>query len=167
MTLSRDELADFAESMARAGDRDTQHVTEEHLVVKLEIWQANADGTIPTSTGSLHRDGWTFTGWGRAGTDDGGRYNFSTVIPGPCDPGAAPFFLITVFARGLLNRLFTRAYVPGGQLAGDPLLASLPPERRDTLIATREGAGLRFDIQLQDAPGKPETVFLRYAGHQR
>ena len=133
----------------------------------LEIWQANADGTIPTSTGSLHRDGWTFTGWGRAGTDDGGRYNFSTVIPGPCDPGAAPFFLITVFARGLLNRLFTRAYVPGGQLAGDPLLASLPPERRDTLIATREGAGLRFDIQLQDAPGKPETVFLRYAGHQR
>ncbi|SKU04037.1 hypothetical protein [Mycobacteroides abscessus] len=33
MTLSRDELADFAESMARAGDRDTQHVTEEHLVV--------------------------------------------------------------------------------------------------------------------------------------
>ena len=23
----------------------------------LEIWQANADGTIPTSTGSLHRDG--------------------------------------------------------------------------------------------------------------
>lgn len=72
-----------------------------------------------------------------------------------------------MFARGLLNRLFTRAYVPGGQLAGDPLLASLPPERRDTLIATREGAGLRFDIQLQDAPGKPETVFLRYAGHQR
>lgn len=105
----------------------------------LEIWQANADGTIPTSTGSLHRDGWTFTGWGgRAGTDAGGRYSFSTVIPGPCDPGAAPFFLITVFARGLLNRLFTRAYVPGGQLAGDPLLASLPPERRDTLIATRE-----------------------------
>ncbi len=33
MTLSRDELDDFAESMARAGDRDHQHVSEEHLVV--------------------------------------------------------------------------------------------------------------------------------------
>ena len=127
----------------------------------LEIWQANADGTIPTSTGSLHRDGWTFTGWGRAGTDDGGRYNFSTVIPGPCDPGAAPFFLITVFARGLLNRLFTRAYVPGPACADDPLLSGLPADRRDTLIATREEQGLRFDIRLQ---GDGETVFLRYPG---
>ena len=36
----------------------------------LEIWQADADGTIPNATGSLHRDGWTFTGWGRASTDD-------------------------------------------------------------------------------------------------
>lgn len=136
----------------------------------LEIWQADADGRIPNSPGSLRRDGWTFTGWGRASTDDGGRYSFSTVIPGipgAATPGAAPFILVTVFARGLLNRLFTRAYVPGGQLADDPLLASLPPERRDTLIARRDGAGLQFDIQLQDAPGKPETVFLRYPGHQR
>jgi len=72
-----------------------------------------------------------------------------------------------VFARGLLNRLFTRAYVPGEQLAGDPLLASLSPDRRDTLILKEEGRGLRFDVQLQDAEGKPETVFLRYPGHQR
>jgi protocatechuate 3,4-dioxygenase alpha subunit len=133
----------------------------------LEIWQADADGVIPNSTGSLRRDGWTFTGWGRASTDDGGRYGFSTVIPGVSRPGAAPFIMVTIFARGLLNRLFTRAYVPGEQLSNDPLLASLPAERRDTLIAKREGSGLRFDIQLQDAPGRPETVFLRYPGHQR
>jgi protocatechuate 3,4-dioxygenase alpha subunit len=75
--------------------------------------------------------------------------------------------MITVFARGLLNRLFTRAYIPGEWLAHDPLLASLSAERRDTLVASRDGTGLRFDIQLQDAPGKPETVFLRYPGHQR
>ena len=31
----------------------------------LEIWQADADGEIPSATGSLRRDGWTFTGWGR------------------------------------------------------------------------------------------------------
>jgi len=133
----------------------------------LEIWQADADGGIPNSAGSLHRDGWTFSGWGRASTDDGGRYSFSTVIPGPSSPGAAPFIMVTLFARGLLNRLFTRAYVPGEWLARDPLLTSLSSERRDTLIARRDESGLRFDIQLQDAPNKPETVFLRYPGHQR
>jgi protocatechuate 3,4-dioxygenase, alpha subunit len=133
----------------------------------IEIWQADADGSIPNATGSLHRDGWTFTGWGRASTDDEGRYSFSTVVPGATAPGAASFIHVAVFARGLLNRLFTRAYVPGQQLASDPLLASLPPERRDTLILKEEGRGLRFDVQLQDAPNKPETVFLRYPGHQR
>jgi protocatechuate 3,4-dioxygenase, alpha subunit len=133
----------------------------------LEIWQTATDGTIPDSAGSLHRDGFTFTGWGRASTGDDGRYSFSTVIPGASRPGAAPFIMVTVFARGLLNRLFTRAYVPGEHLGGDPLMASLPPERRDTLIATRDASGLRFDIQLQDAAGKPETVFLRYPGHPR
>jgi len=132
----------------------------------LEIWQADADGTIPDSAGSLRRDGFTFTGWGRASTGDDGRYSFSTVIPGAPASGAAPFIMVTVFARGLLNRLFTRAYVPGAHLADDPLLASLPPERRDTLVAERTAGGLRFDIQLQDAPNKPETVFLRYPGHR-
>ena len=53
----------------------------------LEIWQADADGVIPNSTGSLRRDGWTFTGWGRASTDDDGRYSFSTVVPGASGPG--------------------------------------------------------------------------------
>jgi protocatechuate 3,4-dioxygenase, alpha subunit len=130
----------------------------------LEIWQADADGTIPRATGSLRRDGWTFTGWGRAATDDEGHYSFSTVIPGATQQGSAPFILVTVFARGLLDRLFTRAYVPGEQLASDPLLASLPAERRDTLIASRDEHGLRFDIRLQ---GPNETVFLRYPGHPR
>lgn len=133
----------------------------------LEIWQADADGTVPTRPGSLRRDGFTFTGWGRAGTGDDGRYVFSTVAPGPTLAGAAPFIMMAVFARGLLNRLFTRIYLPGAHLADEPLLASLPTERRDTLIATADNGGLRFDIQLQDAPGRPETVFLRYPGHLR
>lgn len=38
----------------------------------LEIWQADADGNVPTASGALRRDGWTFTGWGRAATDDEG-----------------------------------------------------------------------------------------------
>ena len=55
----------------------------------LEIWQADADGVIPKATGSLRRDGWTFTGWGRASTDGEGRYIFSTVLPGATQPPAA------------------------------------------------------------------------------
>ncbi|PRC44813.1 protocatechuate 3,4-dioxygenase subunit alpha, partial [Mycobacterium sp. ITM-2017-0098] len=90
--------------------------------VMLEIWQADADGTVPRSGGSLHRDGWTFTGWGRAATDDDGHYSFSTVEPGPVAPGGAAFIMVTAFGRGLLNRLFTRAYVPGPALEDDPLL---------------------------------------------
>jgi len=130
----------------------------------LEIWQADADGAIPTATGSLHRDGWTFTGWGRASTDREGRYGFTTIKPGATQSGSAPFFAVTVFARGLLNRLFTRAYLPSDELAAEPLLSSLPDERRDTLIAVADEQGLRFDIRLQ---GDGETVFLRFPGHHR
>jgi len=130
--------------------------------VMLEIWQADADGNVPQNTGSLRRDGWTFTGWGRVSTDDEGHFSFSTVEPGAAQPGKAPFILVTVFGRGLLNRLFTRAYVPCSGIDDDALLASLPAERRDTLVCARDAQGLRFDIRLQ---GENETVFLRYPGH--
>jgi protocatechuate 3,4-dioxygenase, alpha subunit len=127
----------------------------------VEIWQADADGTISQETGSLHRDGWTFTGWGRSATDLGGHYTFTTVVPGATDAGRAPFFAVVVFARGLLDRLFTRIYLPGHEAnASDPLLSSLTEAERDTLVATPDGAGLRFDIRLQ---GERETVFLRHS----
>ncbi|MET0703354.1 MAG: protocatechuate 3,4-dioxygenase subunit alpha, partial [Mycobacterium sp.] len=62
----------------------------------LEIWQADADGAVPRADGSLRRDGWTFTGWGRASTDDAGHFSFSTVEPGATEPGALPFIAVTV-----------------------------------------------------------------------
>jgi len=130
----------------------------------LEIWQADADGVVPRATGSLRRDGWTFTGWGRASTDEEGRYRFTTVKPGATHPDSAPFIAMTVFARGLLNCLFTRAYIPGDQLGKDPLLSTVPADRRHTLIAAADEHGLRFDIRLQ---GDDETVFLRYPGNYR
>ncbi|OSC40657.1 protocatechuate 3,4-dioxygenase subunit alpha [Mycobacterium decipiens] len=130
----------------------------------IEIWQADADGVIPAATGSLRRDGWTFTGWGRAGTDDTGHYSFTTVKPGGLHENPAPFIAVTVFARGLLNRLFTRAYLPGDRLGDDKLITSLPAERRYTLIAVPDEHGFRFDIKLH---GDNETVFLRYPGHRR
>lgn len=128
----------------------------------LEIWQADGTGTVPTADGSLVRDGYTFTGFGRAAVDNVGHYTFTTVDPGPTEPGKAPFITLTVFARGLLNRLFTRIYLPEDTeaLAKDPLLGSLPEDRRRTLIAEREADGsLRFDIRMQ---GEDETVFLTY-----
>ena len=67
-----------------------------------------------------------------------------------------------VVARGLLNRLFTRVYLPedAAALAADPLLSSLEEERRATLVGTREEDGaLRFDVRLQ---GENETVFLQF-----
>jgi len=129
----------------------------------LELWQAGPDGTVLQVPGSFRRDGWTFTGWGRASTRDDGEYAFTTLRPGPTEPGAAPFFAVTVFARGLLNRLFTRAYLPedGEALAGDRLLSSLAPQRRSTLVTTADEHGYRFDVRLQ---GDAETVFLRYPG---
>ncbi len=130
----------------------------------LELWQADADGAVPQRPGSLRRDGWTFTGWGRAATDDAGHYSFSTLRPGATDPGRPPFFLVTVFGRGLTNRLFTRAYLPEDvdALAADPLLGALTPQRRATLVTSSEPTGYRFDVRLQ---GADETVFLRYPGH--
>lgn len=129
----------------------------------VEVWQTDAEGRVIQEPGSLHRDGWTFTGWGRAATDAAGDYSFSTLLPGATAETPAPFFAITVFARGLLDRLFTRAYVPGRpSLADDALLASLPEDRRTTLIATADAAGFRFDIRLQ---GERETVFLAYPRH--
>ena len=129
----------------------------------LEIWQADADGNVPHRTGSLVRDGYTFTGFGRTAVGNTGTFTFTTVNPGPTEAGAAPFIAVAVFARGLMNRLFTRVYLPEDEaaLAQDRLLSSLEPDRRRTLIARRDpDGGLSWDIRLQ---GDGETVFLDFS----
>ncbi|TQL48504.1 protocatechuate 3,4-dioxygenase alpha subunit [Homoserinimonas aerilata] len=127
----------------------------------VELWQADEQGNIPHEPGSLRRDGYTFTGFGRAAVDDTGHYQFTTVEPGATDAGRPPFFMITVFARGLLDKLHTRAYLPeAAAQGGDAVLSALAPDRVRTLIATRDGEGsLLFDIRLQ---GDQETVFLDF-----
>lgn len=127
----------------------------------VEIFGADSDGTVPRSRGSLRRDGHTFTGFGRSATTDEGRYEFWTRNPGSLT-GEAPFFAALVFARGLPDKLHTRIYLPEDpdRLARDPLLSSLAPAERASLVATRTpGGGLHFDIRLQ---GEKETVFLAY-----
>ncbi|MGH3413788.1 MAG: protocatechuate 3,4-dioxygenase subunit alpha [Marmoricola sp.] len=127
----------------------------------LEIWQQAPDGSVVTEQGSLHRDGYTFTGWGRAATDPTGRFSFTTLRPG-AEAGRARFFSVAVFARGLLDRLFTRAYLPDSDLLStDPFLTGVPADRRDTLVAATDEHGLVFDVHLQ---GPQETVFLTFPG---
>jgi protocatechuate 3,4-dioxygenase alpha subunit len=130
----------------------------------VELWQPGPDGRVVARTGSLRRDLTTFTGWGRCATDDDGHYAFTTLRPGAPGPGRAAFFALAVFARGLLDCLFTRAYLPHEDAGAEPLLAGLRPERRKTLVCAGEPTGYRFDIRLQ---GDDETVFLAYRGGRR
>lgn len=131
----------------------------------VELWQADADGVIPHRGGSLHRDGYTFTGWGRSATDALGRYSFTTVLPAPTPAGRPSRVAVALFARGILDRLTTRIYLDDGNqaeaLAADPLLSSLPAPERAALIATRSGSEYRFDFRLQ---GPQATPFLQYGG---
>ncbi|XPP27365.1 MAG: protocatechuate 3,4-dioxygenase subunit alpha [Leucobacter sp.] len=127
----------------------------------VEIWQADSDGSVPRARGTLARDGHTFTGFGRAFTNDDGLFEFWTRDPGSVR-GEAPFFAVIVYARGLPNKLHTRFYLPedAEKLAADPLLSSLGEEERATLVLERTAEGwLRGDIRLQ---GEKETVFLAF-----
>ncbi|WP_226350879.1 protocatechuate 3,4-dioxygenase subunit alpha [Pseudonocardia sp. ICBG601] len=72
----------------------------------------------------------------------------------------APHVNVSVFARGLLDRVVTRIYFPehAAAHATDPLLTAVPADRRHTLVAVADGPGrYRFDIRLR---GEGETVFL-------
>ncbi|ODU06447.1 MAG: protocatechuate 3,4-dioxygenase subunit alpha [Pseudonocardia sp. SCN 72-86] len=130
----------------------------------VEIWQADPQGRVPRRQGSLRRDGHVFTGFGRASTDPTGRYAFTTLPPGAVD-GGLPFFAVTVFARGLVDRLFTRAYLPLEGAEPDAVLRAAGG-RASTLLCERADDGLRFDIRLQGGDGVSETVFLTYPGNR-
>ena len=134
----------------------------------LETWQADPDGRFADLCGhggASELDG--FRGFARCGHEDGdGSFELLTVKPGrvPAPPvfgGAlqAPHLDVSLFARGLLQRVVTRIYFadePDAN-AADPVLARVPADRRDTLLARRTDDGYRFDIQLQ---GPGETVFF-------
>jgi protocatechuate 3,4-dioxygenase, alpha subunit len=129
----------------------------------VEVWQADRAGRFDhpdDPRGALRSD---CRGFGRCPTGPDGGYWFRTVKPGPLPAGdgrvEAPHLDVSVFARGLLNRVVTRVYFPDEPLnQDDPVLTSLPPDLRGLLVAEPADGGLRFDIRLQ---GGDETPFFR------
>ena len=130
----------------------------------VEIWQADGAGRYP---GSDRGANIAFKGFGRSETVNEGVFSFRTVrpgaVPGPGGTRQAPHINVGVFARGTLRRMFTRIYFENESAnETDPILKLVPADRRQTLIARRNGTagGLPryvFDIRLQ---GENETVFF-------
>jgi protocatechuate 3,4-dioxygenase alpha subunit len=127
----------------------------------VETWQADPDGRFdhPDDPRGAVAGPTGFRGFGRCATGADGEYAILTVVPGQV-PGQAPHIDVSVFARGLLDRVVTRVYFAdqADANAADPVLTSVPADRRGTLVAQPTGDGYRFDIRLQ---GDDETVFFR------
>ena len=130
----------------------------------VETWQADPDGRFDhpdDPRGGVRRRG--FRGFGRCPTGPNGEWEIHTLKPGPVPASAgsvlAPHIDVSVFARGLLDRLVTRIYFGDEEEsnAADPVLAEVPEERRSTLIAQPSSDGYRLDLRLQ---GENETVFF-------
>jgi protocatechuate 3,4-dioxygenase alpha subunit len=114
----------------------------------LRIWGYVLDGAGDPIGDALvetwHHDPPAFA---RSPTDDDGRWEVK--MP------RAPLVAVHVFARGLLRHLTTRIYLEPP--ADDPVLAAVPADRRDTMMAEPDEHGYRFDIRIQ---GERETVFF-------
>jgi protocatechuate 3,4-dioxygenase alpha subunit len=131
----------------------------------LETWQADPAGRFADLWGyggPSELDG--FRGFARVGHEVGdGSFELLTVKPGALALAsgaiAAPHIDVSLFARGLLHRCVTRFYFAdeAAANAADPVLATVPPARRETLLAQPVQGGYEIDIHLQ---GPGETVFF-------
>lgn len=129
----------------RVTDGDGQLVTD----AIVELWQTDGASSV----------------FGRLPTGEDGTCEFETVRPKSGAGGSgvlqAPHVNVCLLARGLLRQLHTRVYFAGDPaLDQDPVLALVPADRRNTLLAhpdsERPGRWV-FDVRLQ---GARETVFF-------
>ncbi len=114
---------------------------------------------------------WQGDRFARVGTDAAGAFALRTVQPHAVRRAgsltSAPYLTLAIFARGLLNHLYTRVYFPDeASNASDAILLRVPADRRATLIAARDSErpteseiAYRFDVVLQ---GAGETVFFDF-----
>jgi protocatechuate 3,4-dioxygenase alpha subunit len=131
----------------------------------IETWQADPDGRFADLHGYGEQSRLSgFRGFARYGAEDGdGTFEIVTVkpgrVPGPGSSTQAPHIDVSVFARGMLHRVVTRIYFAdeADANAEDPVLAGVPADRRESLLAQQTDGGYRIDIHLQ---GPHETVFF-------
>ena len=139
----------------------------------VEIWQANAAGRY------LHRwDRWpapldpNFSGAGRCLTDSEGRYQFTTIKPGPYPWGnhynawRPAHIHFSLLGRAFTQRLVTQMYFPGDPFFEyDPIFNSVAdPAARSRMVSTFSihdtvadwAAAYHFDIYLR---GPGQTLF--------
>ena len=139
----------------------------------IEIWQANAGGRYRHA-----RDGYlapldpNFGGCGRVLTDEGGRYSFRSVQPGPYpwpnggNDWRPAHIHLSLFGYAFAQRLVTQLYFEGDPLIPHcPILRAIPrPEARERLTARldleatepMDTVAWRFDIVLR---GRGQTPF--------
>jgi protocatechuate 3,4-dioxygenase beta subunit len=139
----------------------------------VEIWQANASGRY-----AHQRDQHpapldpNFTGVGRCLTDDDGRYQFTTIKPGPypwrnhLNAWRPAHIHFSLFGTAFAQRLITQMYFPGDPLfRHDPIFQSVTDDAaRQRLIAAYDhdlsspewSLGYRWDIVLD---GPTATLF--------
>ena len=129
----------------------------------LELWQADSFGRyMDQPQKNPFEDSF---GFGRVPTNEAGQFRFRTIKPGAVQAETparqAPHILVSIFMRGLLYRLITRIYLndEAGN-ADDPVLHSIEPGRRDSLLAKADPDQphrYEWNIFLQ---GENETVFF-------
>ncbi len=139
----------------------------------VEIWQANASGRY-----AHQRDQHpapldpNFTGVGRCLTDSDGRYQFTTIKPGPypwrnhLNAWRPAHIHFSLFGTAFTQRLITQMYFPGDPLFRyDPILQSVTDDAaRERLISAYDhdlsspewSLGYRWDIVLD---GPAATLF--------
>jgi protocatechuate 3,4-dioxygenase alpha subunit len=131
----------------------------------VETWQADPEGGFPSPEdprGASTYPG--FRGYARAQTvDPPGEFGIFTLKPGRVPDGEgglqAPHIDVSLFARGILDRVVTRIYFADEADANDEdvVLRGLSADQRATLVAEKTDDGYRIDFYLQ---GDRETTYF-------
>lgn len=129
----------------------------------IELWQSDEEGVFnspldPRATATVEG----FRGLGRGMVDAEGTVTFTTLRPGAHDAEEAPHLKVGVFARGMLERLYTRLYFPDQDNSADPVLAAVPESRRPLLLAQQTEKGFHLDITVQHEDPNLETPFFGF-----